>query len=151
MSYCNLKTVPNCEGVQETQSTKTEVMAIRSNEVWLDRTRDLTRHSWILKGIQIPYPLYQISLWTFFSKILRQILKRFYNLSVAESPVGSNNNRRFLLNRQKTRIVNNFWSKPNFYMKFSELYEKVHNLPDFCRISHEKVVHSETLYSRTPQ
>ena len=76
-----------------------------------------------------------------FSKFLSQILKDFYNLSVAESPVGSNNNRRFLLKRQKTRIVNNFWSRPNFYMKFSDLYEKVHNLPDFGRISHEKVVH----------
>ena len=26
-------------------------------------------------------------------------------------------------------------------MNFFELYEKVHNLPDFCRIYHEKVVH----------
>ena len=75
-----------------------------------------------------------------FSKFLSQIEKDFCNLSVAESPVGSNNNRRYLLKRQKTRIVNNFWSRPNFYMKFSELYEKVHNLPDFGRISHEKVV-----------
>ena len=84
-----------------------------------------------------------------FSKFLSQILKGFYNLSVAESPVRSNDNRRFLLKRQETRIVNNFWSRPNFYMKFSELYEKVHNLPDFCRISHQKVVHlkSDVHYS----
>ena len=34
-------------------------------------------------------------------------------------------------------------------MKFSELYEKVHNLPDFCRIYHEKVAHlkSDAHYS----
>ena len=76
-----------------------------------------------------------------FFKFLSQFLKVFYNLSVAESPVGSNNNRRCLLKRQKTRIVNNFWSRPNLYMKFSELYEKVLNLSDLCRISHEKVVH----------
>ena len=27
-----------------------------------------------------------------------------------------------------------------FCMKFSELYEKIHNMPDFGRVSHEKVV-----------
>jgi len=63
-----------------------------------------------------------------FSKSKSQILKDFYNLSAAESPVGSNNNRWFLLKRQKTRIVNNFWSRSNFYMKFSGMYVKVHNL-----------------------
>ena len=41
---------------------------------------------------------------------------------------------------KKTRIVHNFCSRSNFGMKFSEFYEKVHNLPAFCRILHEKVV-----------
>ena len=63
-----------------------------------------------------------------FSNFLSQILKDFYNLSSAESPVGSNNNRRFLLKRQKTRNVHIFWPRPNFSMKFSEIYRKVYNL-----------------------
>ena len=41
---------------------------------------------------------------------------------------------------KKTRIVHNFCSRSNFGMKFSEFYEKAHNLPAFGRILHEKVV-----------
>ena len=63
-----------------------------------------------------------------FSKFLSQMLKYFYNLSVSESPVGSSSNRRFRLKRQKTRNVYIFWPRPNFFMKFSEMYRKVHNL-----------------------
>ena len=63
-----------------------------------------------------------------FSKFLGQILKDFYNLSAAESPVGSNNNRRFLLKRQKTRNAHIFWPRPNFSMKFSEMYRKVRSI-----------------------
>ena len=79
-----------------------------------------------------------------FSKFLRQVLKDFYNLCVAESPVGSSSNRRFRLKRQKTRNVNNFWPRWNFCMKFSNLYEEVQKLSDFARISHEAVVHPKS-------
>ena len=47
----------------------------------------------------------------FFPKFLRQILKDIYNLSVAESPVGSKNSWRFPSKRQKTRIVHKSWSR----------------------------------------
>ena len=63
-----------------------------------------------------------------FSNFFSQMLKDFCNLSVAESPVGSSKNRRFLLNRQKTRNAHIFWPRPNFSMKFSKMYRKVHNL-----------------------
>ena len=69
----------------------------------------------------------------------REIFKDFYNLSVTESPVESSDNRRFLSKRQKTRIVNKFCPISNFCMKFLKFYEKVHNLPAFGRILHEKV------------
>ena len=68
---------------------------------WI-RTWDLARHS------QTPYPLYQIFLWKIFDKISNQILRDILNLSLAESPVESNNNRRFLLKRQKTRNAHIF-------------------------------------------
>ena len=57
-----------------------------------------------------------------FSKFLSQMLKYFYNLSVSESPVGSSCNRRFRLKRQKTKNAYIFWPRPNFFMKFSEMY-----------------------------
>ena len=53
------------------------------------------------------------------SKILSQMLKYFYNLSVSESPVGSSSNRRFRLKRQKTKNANNFWCRPYICMKLS--------------------------------
>jgi len=100
---------------------------------WI-RTRDLACRS------RTPFTIPSF-LMIIFSKFFRQILKDFYNLSVAESPVGSSSNRRFRLKRQKTRNVNNFWPRWNFCMKFSNLYEEVQKLSDFVRISHEAVVH----------
>ena len=72
---------------------------------------------------------------------------------MTESPVESSNNRRFLSKRQKTRIVDNFCSRSNFCMKFSKFYEKVHNLPAFGRILHEKVDHlkSDVHYNHDKQ
>ena len=101
---------------------------------WI-QTRDLASHS------RTPYPLYQIALWKNFVKNSGEILRDIFNLSAAESPAGLKNNRRFLLKRQKTRFANNFCSRSNFCMKFSEFYEKVHNLPAFGKILHEKVDH----------
>ena len=103
--------------------------------LWLDS------NTWPCAPQSDPLSTMSNFLMKIFSRFLRQNFQDFYNLSVAESPVGSNNNRRFLLKRQKTRIVNNFWSRPNFCMKFSEFYEKVHSLPDFGRVCNEKVVH----------
>ena len=60
-----------------------------------------------------------------FSKFLRQMLKDFYNLSVAESPVGSSSNRRFRLKRQKTKNANNFWCRPCICMKLSHRCSKL--------------------------
>ena len=90
---------------------------------WI-RTGDLARHS---RNPYTPYHLMK-NFW----KFLRQIL-----------------NGRFILKRQKTRIIKKILSRSNFCMKFSELYEKVHNLPDFGRIPHEKVIHlkSDVNYS----
>ena len=78
-----------------------------------------------------------------FEKNSNQILRDTFNLSVAESPVESNKNRRFLLKRQKKRIVN-FWSRSNFCFKFSGMYVKVHNLLDFYEFSLVKVVRQKS-------
>ena len=109
---------------------------------WI-RTRDLARLS------RVTYPLYQISLWIFFEKKIDEILRHFYNLSVAWQSRQSNWSTigDFYWKDKKTRIVNKFWSKSNFCMKFSILYEKVHHLPDFGRIFHEKVVPLKLTYT----
>ena len=90
-------------------------------------------------------------LMKFFSKFLSQMLKDFYNLSVAESPVGSSSNRRFRLKRQKTRNVHIFWPRPNFFMKFSEMYRKVHNLSFFYyNLPHSKVFRQKSELQEYP-
>ena len=87
---------------------------------------------------------YPFSLHKNFQIFLREILRHFSDLSVAESPVESNNNRQFPSKRQKTRIFNNFWPRSNFCMKLSRMYEEVHKLSYFARISHEAVVHPKS-------
>ena len=84
---------------------------------WI-RTHDLAHRS------PITIPLYQASLLKNFQKSLSQILREIYNLLAAVSPVGLDNNRQFLLKRQKTKIVNNFLSRPCICMKLSGCMRK---------------------------
>ena len=59
-----------------------------------------------------------------FQFFLRNIWRDIYYLLAVVSPVGFNNNRQFLLKRQKTRIANNFWFRPNIWMKLSGCMRK---------------------------
>ena len=59
-----------------------------------------------------------------FQIFLRKIWRDIYYLLAVVSPVGFNNNRQFLLKRQKTRIANNFWFRPNIWMKLSGCMRK---------------------------
>ena len=77
--------------------------------------RDSNPRPWASQSVTLPtIPNF---LMKFFSKFLSQMLKDFYNLSVAESPVGSSSNRRFRLKRQKTRTVHIFWHRSYICMK----------------------------------
>ena len=59
-----------------------------------------------------------------FLKISKKFHNHFRRFLAAVAPVGSNNNRQFLLKRQKTRFVNNFWYRPYICMKLSGCLRK---------------------------
>ena len=68
-----------------------------------------------------------------YTKFPYEIFFKFFKPNVkiflqSESPVGSSSNRRFRLKRQKTRKAYIFLPRPNFFIKFSEMYRKVQNL-----------------------